>query len=147
MAALRHMDLCQDRALLRAWRAGEAPALERVFHMYLPLVVGIVRKRRRGIPGMDAAAEDDVAQEVMVKLLGPHMRERYDGIRPFAALVVVVTRNTLTDHVRRRGKELLLEDPDEERQLAQWTSDLPLPDALVSDTAVKIRLPGKLGIE
>jgi RNA polymerase sigma factor (sigma-70 family) len=109
-------DLSQDRAWLDGFRAGHPNALERVFRSYAPLVFRVVQRGARLPNGtcvsLSATADqDDVVQDTFLRLLGPASRERYDGIRPYAALVRTVARNALVDHLRKRGKLVATAEP------------------------------------
>jgi RNA polymerase sigma factor (sigma-70 family) len=130
-------DLSQDRAWLTGYRNGEPAALERVFRAYGPLVFHVLRAGRAGDGRAylsRAVDEDDVVQDTFIRLFSDATRKRYDGIRPFGALVRVVARSALIDHLRRRDKAALaqgLEDVDLQPQpLDQWTPGTPLPDQL-----------------
>src|SRR3954467_14031751 len=75
------VDLSQDRAWLDAYRRGDPVALERLFRCYAPLVFHLVR---RGMAAgatraflLDAQEEEDVVQQVFVRLLQPATRARY----------------------------------------------------------------------
>lgn len=130
-------DLCQDRAWLQGYRNGDQAALERVFRAYAPLVFHVLRHGvNTGASGRvylgDAHQEDDVVQDTFIRLFSPATRARYDGLRPFGALVRVVARSALLDHLRKRRREALhvsdeMEDVDA-RVAADWTPGTPLPD-------------------
>ena len=67
-----------------------------------------------------------------VRLLSPEARARYDGLRPYGALVRVVARNTLIDHLRKRGRLGARETPMPDEDLAPEDGQGPLaPDALL----------------
>jgi RNA polymerase sigma-70 factor (ECF subfamily) len=141
-------DLSADRAWLMAYREGEPRALERVFRAHAPLAYHVVRNGVRGgdqgrayLPSPQE--EDDVVQDTFIRLFAASTRSRYDGIRPFGALVRVVTRSALIDHLRKRDKATLLSQADdvEPTALEDWTPGAPLPDqaASSSDEQVKAR--------
>jgi RNA polymerase sigma factor (sigma-70 family) len=105
----KRVDLCEDRALLDRFRAGERTALEQVFRMYLPLVMhlvvrGVVLETGGRAFVQQEAQQDDLAQEVFLRLFSDAVRLRYDGVRPFAAYVRGITRNVVVDHLRRQGR-------------------------------------------
>jgi DNA-directed RNA polymerase specialized sigma24 family protein len=106
----RRWDLCEDRALLPRFRDGEKAALEQVFRAYLPLVLHLVVRGVMLETGgrafvTDTAVQDDLVQDVFLRLFEPAARARYDGLRPYAALVRTVTRNVVVDHLRKHGKD------------------------------------------
>lgn len=131
------VELSKDRSWLAAYRAGEREALERVFRAYAPLVYHVLRGGAHGAGPFVGSPQDqdDLAQDVFLKLFEAGFRQRYDGVRPFSALVRSVTRNTLVDHLRKRGR--LREDPveDLEKNLAldTWAPGQPLPDRVLLD--------------
>ncbi|MFH1811894.1 MAG: sigma-70 family RNA polymerase sigma factor [Pseudomonadota bacterium] len=134
----QHTDLCQDRAWLDAFRRGEAAALERVFRCYAPLVWALVRRGVAGPQGVagvsDPGAQQDLVQDVFVQLLAPELRQRYDGLRPYAALVCGVTRNIMLDRARRQGRRLQhIHSGVDDAVLEQWQPSEPLPDELLAD--------------
>lgn len=129
----RPVDLREDRAWLDGYRAGDRAALERVFRTYVPLVMHLLRGGSpHDGPRLFVAEEqeqDDVAQEVFMRLFQESTRRNYDGLRPFATWVRTVTRNTLVDHLRKRGR--LKEDTGmdlESAAQAEWIPGQPLPD-------------------
>jgi RNA polymerase sigma factor (sigma-70 family) len=126
-------DICEDRAWLDAFRAGEKAALERVFCTYAPPLAGYLR--RRGIVNMQD--QDDILQEVFAQVLSPHMRQRYDGVRPYAAFLRGVTAHVCVDHVRARGvvanRSVAFED-DHHDALDAWSPRQPMPDEVVETT-------------
>lgn len=132
----RTVDLCEDRAWLTGYRNGDPAALERVFRAYAPLVFHVLRSGARAGNGRGylskAADEDDVAQETFIRLFSEANRRRYDGIRPFGALVRVVARSALLDFLRRRDKMAPVAwQQDAEpgpHALDQWMPGTPLPD-------------------
>src|SRR5688572_7223832 len=116
------MDLSEDRAWLDAFRAGEAVALERVFRTYARYVCAIVR--RAGIT--DEAAQDDLLHDVFVRVLSAEMRNRYDGLRPYASFLAGVVRNVVADHHRKGRRET--EPLDEEVHTFDWSPGRQLPE-------------------
>jgi RNA polymerase sigma-70 factor (ECF subfamily) len=126
----------QDRSWLDAFRRGERAALERVFRSYAPLVTWALRRGMSGTGGgarvflTDRGLEDDLLQEVFLRLLTPAARDRYDGLRPFSALVYTVTRNALIDHMRKNaGRDRVTDPLDQDVTTAQnWRPGAPIPD-------------------
>lgn len=144
-------ELSQDRAWLDAFRAGDGHALERVFRVYSPLVFQVVARGARLADGTrvylsDASQVDDVVQDTFVRLLGPSSRERYDGLRPYGALVRVVARNTLVDHLRKAGRvkdrEVAVDDP-QDVAASEVESGPPSPEAALV-TAERARMADEL---
>lgn len=135
--ATHSVDLSKDRAWLTAYRAGDRAALERVFRAYAPLVFHVLKGGAHGAGPFVAGIQDqdDLAQEVFLKLFGDGLRQRYDGVRPFSALVRSVTRNTLVDHLRKRGrlKEDPVEDLEKDLALDHWAPGQPMPDRALLD--------------
>lgn len=138
------VDLCEDRAWLDGFRAGDAAALERVFRTYAPLVHRLLRGGAKLADGtrvylQGLMEEDDLLQDVFVRLLSAPARARYDGLRPYGALVRVVTRNTLVDHLRRFGRlkdrEVTVEDPAEMPQADPGNQQGPLSLLLSQEEA------------
>jgi RNA polymerase sigma-70 factor (ECF subfamily) len=135
---MQRIDLCRDRAWLDAFRAGEPAALERVFRTYAAYVCAIIRSGVTAdghlAPGYTGVVEqEDLLQEVFVRLLSPEMRQRYDGLRPFAAFAAGVTRHVVIDHARRSGRlqQRMLSMEDESRVPDNWSPDEPLPEDLL----------------
>lgn len=132
----RPVDLMEERAWLDGYRVGDMQALERVFRAYGPLVMHVLQGGARGGGNRlfieDEVEQDDVAQEVFIRLFSESTRKRYDGIHPFSSLVYRVARCTLIDHLRKRSrlKEDLHEDL-EENVLSRWVPGEPLPDESV----------------
>jgi len=123
-------DLSEDRAWLTGFRAGEAAALERVFRTYAPLVFQSIRGGASLANGTrvymnNADEEDDVVQDTFIRLLSPQARARYDGLRPYGALVRTVARNALVDHLRKRGRLQDREKPMLADDVAAAPEDTP----------------------
>ena len=133
---MRRAELCQDRAWLDAFRRGERDALERVYRSYSPLVWALVRRGvggERGVGGLlDPEAQRDLVQDIFLALFRPSTRATYDGLRPFSAFVVGVTRNLLLQHRRgsgRRDRHIL--PAEEVESLERWEPGAPLADELL----------------
>lgn len=101
----------EDRALLDAFRAGDREALAEVFRRYLPLVMRSLRggarvtaEGPRLAPGVSEFELEALAQETFLRAFAPGARERYDGLRPYAAYIATIAKNLLIDAARRRGR-------------------------------------------
>ncbi|MFD9940161.1 RNA polymerase sigma factor [Nonomuraea sp. NPDC059023] len=79
--------------------------IEELYREHWPLVCGFLLRRTR-----DPHLAEDLAQETFVKATRAMLGWR--GENP-AAWLLVIARNVLLDHVRRRRVELALPDPDE----------------------------------
>jgi RNA polymerase sigma-70 factor (ECF subfamily) len=132
-------DLSEDRAWLDGFRRGDGDALERVFRTYAPYALAIIRggvgRGEAFAPGVSAADEqDDLLQEIFVRVLSPKLRASYDGLRPFAKFLGAVVRHVLIDHARKQGRLRRAEahevDLDGVADGA-WSPGAPLPDALL----------------
>lgn len=113
------MDLLDDPKLLRAFKAGEPHALEKVYRLYVPWVARLVRTGLNvaggGRVGLNNQADvEDVLQDVFHKLLSPKGRQNYDGLRPYSGLVRAVTRSSLVDHLRRQRRHPAPTQADED---------------------------------
>jgi RNA polymerase sigma-70 factor (ECF subfamily) len=124
------------------FRKGDAAALERVFRAYAPYVVSIVRRGYSTPHGgtvqgvMDVETQHDLLQEVFVRVLSPALREKYDGLRPYAAFLRAVVGNVMLENARRQSNALArFTSADTDEQFAQraegWTPQDPLPDEAV----------------
>ena len=137
------LDLCEDRAWLDGYRRGEEPALERVYRAYAPLVFRVIRRGRFAARGPflnQAAEEEDAVQEVFLQVLSRATRARYDGVRPFANLVVVITRNVVAGRLRKqgRGKEDVV-DAEALANFSNWVPGQPLPESVLPPSTVSAR--------
>jgi len=103
--------------MLKAYRAGEAWALEALFRAHAPLVARIVRngfvfeaqgKRCRYHGSRSEFELEDRVQEVFLRAFGESARTNYDGLRPFEAYLTTIARNLIIDEFR--GKRRALED-------------------------------------
>jgi RNA polymerase sigma factor (sigma-70 family) len=104
------MLLCQDRALLDAFRSGAPGALRTVYLHYAPRLLGFLRA---GFPvssggqhfrflGLRQAVElEDAAQEIFARAFAEPARRSYDGLRPFASYLFAIARNVMLNELRR----------------------------------------------
>lgn len=99
-----HSLLVKDRRLLRAFRRGEAKALEQVYRAYAPHVARYIagsfatqagRTRFAGARDLEATH-----QETFLRAFSPRLRQAYDGRRPYEAFLNVVARSVALDALR-----------------------------------------------
>lgn len=93
--------------LLARFRAGERPALEEVYFAYVDIVAYVVRQTFRG------AEAADLIQETFTRAFAERARLAYDGLRPYKPFVLTICRNLVVDEARKRGRELVVEEPPE----------------------------------
>ena len=93
--------------LLRRFRAGDRAALEEVYFAYVDLVAHVVRQ---SFHGAEAA---DLIQETFARAFAERARLGYDGLRPYKPFLMTVCRNLVVDEARKRGREVVVEDPPE----------------------------------
>jgi len=130
-------DLCEDRAWLNDFRAGKRDALERLFRTYAPYVLAIVRRGYSGAHGgrvygiTNQDEQQELLQEVFVRVLSPHMRERYNGLTPYSAFLRAVVGNVMLEHVRKKtGSKLDFTDEIDDILPQPWSPGQALPDEL-----------------
>lgn len=97
-----------SRALLLAFREGDAAALTQVYWFY----VGDVERwiRRFGVRDADTVAE--LVQETFVRAFAEGARAAYDGVRPYRPYLRRIVRNLLVDRARASGR--VVQDVDDE---------------------------------
>jgi len=96
-----------DVELVRAYRAGDVHAFEELHKRYVGSIYRLVR-RKLG----DALLAEDIAQETFLKAL--RMLDRVDDDFNFGGWVHTVARNLCFDELRRRQRDLRVEDGGEE---------------------------------
>lgn len=96
-----------DVDLVRAYRAGDIHAFEELHRRYVGSIYRLVR-RKLG----DALLAEDIAQETFLKAL--RMMDRVDDSFNFGGWVHTVARNLCFDELRRRQRDLRVEEDDEE---------------------------------
>lgn len=96
-----------DVDLVRAYRAGDVRAFEELHRRYVGSIYRLVR-RKLG----DALLAEDIAQETFLKAL--RMLDRVDDDFNFGGWVHTVARNLCFDELRRRQRDLRVEDADDE---------------------------------
>jgi RNA polymerase sigma factor (sigma-70 family) len=122
--------------LLSRFRAGERSALAEVYDAYAEPVGDLVRRgcqilrangRMEG--GVLVSPQDflDVIHEVFVKAFSPSARHGYDGARPYGPYLMMITRNTMIDSIRRRGPFTAV--------TTEWLADIASPDPRPDDPA------------
>lgn len=129
-------ELHADRTRLEAFRRGDEAVLREV---YLATVADVYRVLRLGfrwsdklIPGLaDAAAQEDLAQEVYARAFAPTARAAYSGTVPYRAYLLQIVRNLMVDHARRGRREHVPNDPQAEAfetLLTRAQADEPQPE-------------------
>jgi RNA polymerase sigma-70 factor (ECF subfamily) len=98
-----------DVELVRAYRDGDTHAFEELHRRYVASIFRLVR-RKLG----DALLAEDIAQETFLKAL--RMMDRVDDSFNFGGWVHTVARNLCFDELRRRQRDLRVEDDDEEQE-------------------------------
>jgi RNA polymerase sigma-70 factor (ECF subfamily) len=96
-----------DVELVRAYRAGDIHAFEELHRRYVGSIFRLVR-RKLG----DALLAEDIAQETFLKAL--RMMDRVDDSFNFGGWVHTVARNLCYDELRRRQRDLRVDDGDDE---------------------------------
>ena len=96
-----------DVELVRAYRAGDIHAFEELHRRYVGSIYRLVR-RKLG----DALLAEDIAQETFLKAL--RMLDRVDDSFNFGGWVHTVARNLCFDELRRRQRDLRVEDTGED---------------------------------
>ena len=96
-----------DVELVRTYRAGDIHAFEELHRRYVGSIFRLVR-RKLG----DALLAEDIAQETFLKAL--RMMDRVDDSFNFGGWVHTVARNLCFDELRRRQRDLRVDDGDEE---------------------------------
>src|SRR5690348_16997715 len=96
-----------DVELVRAYRAGDIHAFEELHRRYVGSIYRLVR-RKLG----DALLAEDIAQETFLKAL--RMLDRVDESFNFGGWVHTVARNLCFDELRRRQRDLRVEENDDE---------------------------------
>jgi RNA polymerase sigma factor (sigma-70 family) len=91
-----------SRALLLAFRAGDADALTQVYWHYVDEVERWIR--RFGTRDSDEVA--DLVQETFVRAFAAPARTAYDGVRPYRPYLRRIVRNLLVDRARAGGRAL-----------------------------------------
>jgi len=107
-----------DVDLVRAYRAGEIHAFEELHRRYVGSIYRLVR-RKLG----DALLAEDIAQETFLKAL--RMMDRVDDSFNFGGWVHTVARNLCFDELRRRQRDLRVEEDEGEEQEGGLLAGLP----------------------
>src|SRR5215469_6656008 len=98
-----------DVDLVRAYRSGDIHAFEELHRRYVGSIFRLVR-RKLG----DALLAEDISQETFLKAL--RMLDRVDDDFNFGGWVHTVARNLCFDELRRRQRDLRVEDGGEEEE-------------------------------
>ena len=96
-----------DVELVRAYRAGDIHAFEELHRRYVGSIFRLVR-RKLG----DALLAEDIAQETFLKAL--RMMDRVDDSFNFGGWVHTVARNLCFDELRRRQRDLRVDQNDDD---------------------------------
>jgi RNA polymerase sigma-70 factor, ECF subfamily len=96
-----------DVELVRAYRAGDVHAFEELHRRYVGSIYRLVR-RKLG----DALLAEDIAQETFLKAL--RMMDRVDDAFNFGGWVHTVARNLCFDELRRRQRDLRVEESEDD---------------------------------
>src|SRR4029077_4977780 len=96
-----------DVQLVRAYRAGDVHAFEELHRRYVGSIFRLVR-RKLG----DALLAEDISQETFLKAL--RMLDRVDDDFNFGGWVHTVARNLCFDELRRRRRDLRVEESDDD---------------------------------
>ena len=107
-----------DVELVRAYRAGDVHAFEELHRRYVGSIYRLVR-RKLG----DALLAEDIAQETFLKAL--RMMDRVDDSFNFGGWVHTVARNLCFDELRRRQRDLRVEDDEEDQAEGGLLAGLP----------------------
>ncbi len=94
----------QNRALLEAFRQGEAFALEIVYRRYVNDVVRFVQNKL-GRGAWDFELQGDVIQEIFIRAFGQSARLAFDGVRPYKPFLLSISRNIIIDFIRKQGRD------------------------------------------
>ncbi|MBJ6763411.1 sigma-70 family RNA polymerase sigma factor [Myxococcaceae bacterium JPH2] len=100
-----------DRSVLEAFRRGDTSVLTQVYRTYSPEVLRYLSRRfnvqsESGTRSVALSPLDlDAAhQETFVRAFRPHMRQAYDGVRPYLGFLLTVARSTAIDLMRASGR-------------------------------------------
>ena len=109
------MILAQNRELIEGFREGRREALEVVYDAYANRVAAFLRGgfsfRSKGklyaFKGVRCPSElQDLVQESFCRAFSEKPRRAYDGIHPYGAYLLTITRNLMIDNFRRNVKEV-----------------------------------------
>ncbi len=107
-----------DVELVRAYRAGDIHAFEELHRRYVGSIYRLVR-RKLG----DALLAEDISQETFLKAL--RMLDRVDDSFNFGGWVHTVARNLCYDELRRRQRDLRVEENEKSDDDADLLASLP----------------------
>jgi RNA polymerase sigma factor (sigma-70 family) len=136
--------LTEDRELLRAFRDGEAEALDRVYRHYAPRVSRILARGfvylSGGTPvlraGLSSAFElEGAVQEVFARAFEERARLSYDGLRPYVDFLVGIGKHVVLQEARRRGSREALGELDDAASAAVAEEAPPPEERLASEQA------------
>lgn len=116
------LELHQDAALLKAYRAGEAWAFEILYRQYTTLVQrfllggftfvsqGRTCRYRGGNAGVDV---DAIVQETFTRAFSSSTRQHYDGERPFKNYLLSIAKNLVLRELARHERLASLDSMEE----------------------------------
>jgi len=107
--------LVENRDLLRRFRAGEPRALEEIFRHYGPYLAGLLRRgfsfnagtKPVRFAGYDGIFDlEDALQETFRRAFSDTARTNYDGLRPYRAYLITITKNVVINAFQARQRTL-----------------------------------------
>jgi RNA polymerase sigma-70 factor (ECF subfamily) len=107
--------LLTDRALLEAFRRGEAQAISRVYHEYVVQVAGLLKRGFSFMSGgqvvhfrgfQNAWDLECAVQDTFIAAFSKRARAAYDGVNPFGPYLLTIARNRVISQLRSERREL-----------------------------------------
>jgi RNA polymerase sigma factor (sigma-70 family) len=103
-----------NRALLDAFRAGEAFALEEVYTHYVQKIELLVahgwydpKNQSRAYGVADYEVQVELVQEIFMRAFAEKARLAYDGVRPYKVFLLRIARNVIVDYIRKKPRDAL----------------------------------------
>ncbi|NRD45772.1 RNA polymerase sigma factor [Corallococcus sp. CA041A] len=138
-----------ERSVLEAFRRGDTAVLTQVYRTYSPEVLRYLSRRfsvhsetgTRSI-ALTPLDLDAAHQETFVRAFRPHMRQAYDGVRPYLGFLLTVARSTAIDLMRASGRvarEAIPLDDAPELTHAPTESKSPEEEALGAEVRSIVR--------
>lgn len=106
--------LVSDRALLEAFRRGEAQAISRVYHEYVGQVAGLLKRGFSFMSGgqvvhfrgfQNAWDLECAVQDTFIAAFSKRARAAYDGVNPFGPYLLTIARNRVISQLRSERRE------------------------------------------